>query len=127
MFACSMSCGGESFTPDGAFDSLWDSAKLTTGRYTINYFHFQEDVGCVCMLNDWIKSNDEICADNYDYFPFMFKGQGRSELLEMTIPSRWTVIVRMCFPGILAFVMSALVLHPLWRCVCHPSVTWECA
>ena len=28
-----MSCGGERFTPDGAFDSLWDSVKPMTGKY----------------------------------------------------------------------------------------------
>ena len=39
-----------------------------TGKYTINYFQYQEDVGCVCMLNGWISSNDEICPDNYNYY-----------------------------------------------------------
>ena len=59
-----MSCGGGNFSPDGAYDSLWDSVKLT----------YQEDVGCVCVLNDWISSNDEICADNCNYFRFKLKG-----------------------------------------------------
>ena len=31
-----MSCGGGSFSPDGAFDSLWDSVKLMKGKYTSN-------------------------------------------------------------------------------------------
>ena len=53
-------CVGGSFTPDGAYDSLWDSVKPKTGEYTINYSQCQEDVGCVCMLNDWISSHDEI-------------------------------------------------------------------
>ena len=53
-------CGGGSFTPEGAYDSLWDSVKPKTGEDTINYSQCQEDVGCVCMLNDWIRSNDEI-------------------------------------------------------------------
>ena len=74
-----MSCGGGSFTPDGAYDSLWDSVKPMKGKYTINYFQYQEDVGCVCVLNDWISSNDEICAENYNYFRFKLKGNGRSE------------------------------------------------
>merc|ERR1719374_538871 len=74
-----MSCGGGSFTPDGAYDSVWDSVKPMTGKYTTNYFQYQEDVGCVCMLNDWISSNDEICPDNYNYFQFKLKGKGRSE------------------------------------------------
>ena len=42
-----MSCGGGSFTPDGAYDFLWDSLKPMTGKYTINYFQHQEDLGCV--------------------------------------------------------------------------------
>ena len=45
-----MSCGGGSFSPDGAYDSVWDSVKPMTGKYTINYFQYQEDVGCVCMF-----------------------------------------------------------------------------
>ena len=32
------------------------------------------DVGCVCMLNNWISSGDEICADNND-FQFAFEEQ----------------------------------------------------
>ena len=44
--------------------------KPITGKCTINYCQYEEDVGCVCMLNDWISSNDEICADNYNYFRF---------------------------------------------------------
>ena len=53
--------------------------RAMTGKYTINYFQYQEDVGCVCMLNDWISSNDEICPDNYNYFLFKLQGKGRSE------------------------------------------------
>ena len=30
------------------------------------------------MLNDWISCNDELCADNYNYFQFKLKGKGRS-------------------------------------------------
>ena len=78
-----MSCGGGSFSPDGAYDSLWDSVKLTKGKYAINCFQYQEDVGCVCVLNDWISSNDEICADNCNYFRFKLKGNGRSEFWEV--------------------------------------------
>ena len=77
------SCGGGSFTPDGAYDSLWDSVKPMTGKNTINYFQYQEDVGCVCMLKDRISSNDEICADNHNYFWFKLKGKGRSEMWEL--------------------------------------------
>ena len=70
-----MSCGGGSFSPDGAYDSLWDSVKPMKGKYTINCFQYQEDVGCVCVLNDWISSNDEICADNYNCFQFQVERQ----------------------------------------------------
>ena len=144
-----MSCGGESFIVDGAFDSLGDSVKSMTGKYTINYFQFQEDVGCVCMLNDWISSNDEFCADNYNYFWFMLKGKGRSELWELYLHGDKTIkmdrVSSEVLPrgvgntseltrSILALVMSASVLHPTWQwitpstsCVCHPRVTWECA
>ena len=30
-----MSCGGGSFSPDGAYDSVWDSVWSITGKYTI--------------------------------------------------------------------------------------------
>ena len=41
-------CRGDgSFTPEGAYDSLWDSVEPMTGEYTINFFQYQEDVGCV--------------------------------------------------------------------------------
>ena len=49
-----------------------------TGKYTINCFQYQEDVRCVCVLNDGITSNDEVCADNYNYFWFKLKGKGHS-------------------------------------------------
>ena len=31
-----------------------------TGKYTTNYFQYQEDVGYVCLLNNWISNNDEV-------------------------------------------------------------------
>ena len=46
-----------------------------TGKYTIYYFQYQEDVGCVCMLNDWFSSIFVICPDNYNYFPVQVGGQ----------------------------------------------------
>ena len=33
--------GGESFSPDDAYDSAWNSVKLMKGKYTINYFQYQ--------------------------------------------------------------------------------------
>ena len=53
-----MSSGGGVFTPGGAYDSVWNSVKPMTGKYFINYFQYQEVVGCVCMLNYWFSSND---------------------------------------------------------------------
>merc|ERR1712136_313693 len=88
-----MSCGGGSFSPDGAYDSLWDSVKPMKGKYTINYFQYQEDVGCVCMLNDWISSNDEICADSCNFFQFKLKGKGRSEKWEVYLYGDKTIKV----------------------------------
>ena len=44
--------GGESFSPDNAYDSAWNSFKPMKGKYIINYFQYQDDVGCVCMHND---------------------------------------------------------------------------
>ena len=73
-----MSCGGESFSPDGAYDFAWDSVKPMKGKYTINYIQYQDVVECVCMLKDWFSSIDDICADNHNYFQFKLKGNGRS-------------------------------------------------
>ena len=44
--------GGESFSPDDAYDSAWNSVKQMKGKYTVNYFQYQDVVGCVCMHND---------------------------------------------------------------------------
>ena len=43
--------GGESFSPDDAYDSAWNSVKPMKGKYTVNYFQYQDVVGCVCMHN----------------------------------------------------------------------------
>ena len=82
-----MSCGGGGFTPDGAYDSVWDSARPMTGKYIINYFQYQEDVGCVCMLNGWFSSNDDICPDNYNYSG---ADEGKIHLQFLPVPrGRW--------------------------------------
>ena len=62
-----MSCGGGSALLVVLYDSVWDSVKPMAGKYFINYFQFQEVVGCVCMLNYWFSSSDGICPDNYNY------------------------------------------------------------
>ena len=41
--------------------------------------------------NDWISSNDEICADNY--FWFKLKGKGRSETWEVYLYGDKTIKV----------------------------------
>ena len=70
--------GGESFSPDDAYDSAWNSVKPMKGKYTIDYFQYQDDVGCVGMLNGWFCSIDDICADNHNYYQFKLKGKRRS-------------------------------------------------
>ena len=45
------------------------------------------------MLNDWISSNDEVCADNYNYFRFKLKGKGRSETWEVYLYGDKTIKV----------------------------------
>ena len=41
-----MSCGGESFSPAGAYDFAWDSVMPMKGKYTIIYIQYPLDVGC---------------------------------------------------------------------------------
>ena len=66
-----MSCGG-GFTADGTYDSVWDSVKLVTGNSS--YFQFQEVVGCVCMLNGWFSSNDEVLRRQLHLLPVPVEG-----------------------------------------------------
>ena len=87
------SCGGGFFTPDGAYDSVWDSVKPMTGKFFFNYFQYQEFVGCVCMLNLWFSSNDEICPDNYNYSRFKLKDKCRSEKWELYLYGDKTIQV----------------------------------
>ena len=68
-----VSCGG-GFTPGGAYDSVWDSVKPMTGNFFFYYFQYQEFVGCVCMLNYWFSSNDDICPE-LQLFPVQVEGQ----------------------------------------------------
>ena len=56
-----MSCGGGSYTPDGVADH---------GKVHHQLLPVPRGRRCVCMLNEWISSNDVICADNYNYFRF---------------------------------------------------------
>ena len=70
-----MSCGGDSFSPDGAYVFAWDSVQPMKGNTPSITSSTLVDVGCVCMLNDWICS---ICADIHSYFQFKLVGMGRS-------------------------------------------------
>ena len=67
-----MSCGG-GFSPDGAYGSM-GQRDADDWKYSFDYFQYQRDVECVCMLNHWFSSIDEICADNY-FFPVQVEGQ----------------------------------------------------
>ena len=64
-----------------------------TGKYFFNYFQYQEFVGCVCMLNYWFSSNDEICPDNYNYSRFKLKDKCRSEKWELYLYGVMTIKV----------------------------------
>ena len=88
-----MSCGGGFLTPDGAYGSVWDSVKPMTGKYFFNYFQYQEFVGCVCMLNYWFSSNDEICPDNYNYSRFKLMDKCRSEKWEVYLYGDMCIMV----------------------------------
>ena len=76
MFA--MSCGGESFSPYGAYDYAWDSEKPMKGKYTINYIQYQDGVECVCMLNDGSAALAFFAPTTFIYFQFKLKGKSRS-------------------------------------------------
>ena len=106
-----MSCGGGFLTPDGAYDSVWDSVRPMTGKYFINYFQYQEVVGYVSMLNFWFSSNDEICPDNYFYSWFKLKDKCRSEKWELYLYGVMTIKVVLHRCSSLSVVTCLL----LWR------------
>ena len=87
-----MSCGG-GFTPGGAYDSVWDSVKPMTGKYIVYCFQYQEDVGCVGLLNGWFSSNDDISPDNYNYSRFKLQDKCRSEKWEVYLYGDMTIKV----------------------------------
>ena len=88
-----MSYGGWFFSPDGVHDSAWDSVKPMTGNFFFYYFQYQEDVDCVCMLNGWFSSNNDICPDNYNYSRFTLKDKCRSEKREVYLCGDMTIKV----------------------------------
>ena len=127
-----MSCGGGSFSPDGAYYSAWYSVRPMTGKFFFNYFQYQEFVGCVCMLNFWFSRYDTICADNYIYFRFKLQAcvavRSGSCICMAICSSRWTVIAWMCCPGVCLRLGSSPNLatdHTPSMCyACLLSVAW---
>ena len=115
------------FTPDGAYDSVWDSVKPMTGKYILNYFQYQEFVGCVCMLNYCFSSNDEICPDNYNYSRFKLKDKCRSEKWELYLYGDMTIMVERAQVQFLDSGDMPVVVttgHRVQTCrqVCFPTV-----
>ena len=64
-----------------------------TGKYFVYYFQYQEDVGCVGLLNGWFSSNDDICPDNYNYSRFKLQDKCRSEKWEVYLYGDMTIKV----------------------------------
>ena len=62
-----------------------------TGKYFVHYFQYQEDVGCVGLLNGWFSSNDDISPDNYNYSRFKLKDKCRSEKWEVYLYGDMTI------------------------------------
>ena len=92
VVCAAMSCGGKYFSPDGAYDFAWDSVKPMKGTYTINFIQYPF-VECVCKLNDWISCNDDVCADNYNFFRFKLQDKCCSEKWELYLYSDMTIKV----------------------------------
>ena len=87
-----MSCGGEYFSPDGAYDSALDSVMPMKGN-TPSIPFSTLDVECVCMLNDWISCDDDFCPDNYNFSRFKLKDKCRSEKWEVYLYGDMTIKV----------------------------------
>ena len=64
-----------------------------TGKYFVYYFQYQEDVGCVGLLNGWFSNNDDICPDNYNYSRFKLQDKCRSEKWEVYLYGDMTIKV----------------------------------
>ena len=71
---------------------IWDSVMPVTGNSSY-YFQYQGFVGCICMLNFWFSSNDEICADNYYYTRFKLTDICRSVKWELYLYGDMTIKV----------------------------------
>ena len=106
-------------SPDGAYDSVWDSVKPMTGKYTIYYFLYQEFVGCVCMLSFGFSSNYEICPDNYNYSRFKLKGKCRSVKWEVYLCGDMTIMVVLAQVQFLDRVTCPLLYDRAWVQTCR--------
>ena len=58
--------------------------KADEGIYIFYYFQYQDVVGCVCMLKDWISSCCVFCADYHNHFQSTLKGMSRSAVCAAT-------------------------------------------
>ena len=101
------------FTPDGAYDSVWDSVRPMTGKF-FYYFQYHEDVGCVCMLNFRFSSNVEICPDNYNYSRLKLKDKFRSEKWELCLYGDKTIQVVCAHVQFLVSVTCPLCYDRAW-------------
>ena len=75
--------------------------QCEAGDWKFFLFPVPEVVGCVCMLNGWFSSNDEVCADFFIFFRFKLKDMlcSGSCICTAICLSRWTVIAWKCCPG----------------------------
>ena len=108
-----LSCGGGFCSPVGAYDSVWDRVQPMTGKYFVYSFQYQGFAGCVCMLNVWFSSNDEVYADNYIYF--RFKLQGRSEKWELYLYGDMTIKVDRDSVEVLPRGVPPFRLFTIWQ------------
>ena len=79
-----VSCGGESFSPGGAYEFAWDSVKPMKGYTLFITSSTKTLLGVVCMVKDWISSCCVFCADYHNYFQSTLKGMGRSAVRAAT-------------------------------------------
>ena len=98
------------------FDSIWDSVKPIAGNYLFYYFQYFQFVGCICMLNYWFSSFDEICPDFYYFSRFKLKDKCRSAKWELFLYGVMSIKVDRDRVEVVAQgCASALVLHPTWQ------------
>ena len=62
-------------------------------KFLLHLFPVPRGVRCVCMLNYWFSSNDDICPDNYNYSRFKLKDKCCSEKWEVYLYGDMPVVV----------------------------------